>query len=290
MKATLAFTLFAILAIALACHKQTPPPPDRPRLAANVQMQDVRFHSAALGRDMTYRVFLPVTIPANEKFPVVYLLHGGGGSYRDWSNYSDVSQYAARGLILVMPEGESSYYMNAVKRPADRFEDYIVKDLIADVEKRFPVLPDREHRAIVGNSMGGFGAVVLALKHPDLFVFAGALSPALDVPTRPFSIKRIGQYREHSAIFGDWGSQPRRDNDPYTLARNADPARVPYLFLTCGNQEGLLPANKKLAAILQSRGFRYEFYVVPGGHDWSQWNARVSALFESLAAHGLKLR
>ena len=253
-------------------------------------MQDVRFHSESLGRDMTYRVFLPATIPANEKFQVVYLLHGNGGNYRDWSNYSDVSQYASRGLILVMPEGESSYYVNAVKRPADRFEDYIVKDLIADVEKRFPAKTGREHRAIIGVSMGGFGAVVLALKHPDLFVFAGALSPALDVPTRPFSFKRIGQYREHSAIFGDWGSQSRHDNDPYTRARSADPAEVPYLFFTCGNQEGLLPANKKLAAILQARAFRYEFHVVPGGHDWNQWNARVPALFESLEAHGLELQ
>lgn len=105
-------------------------------------------------------------------------------------------------------------------------------------------------------------------------------------PTRPFSIKRIGQYREHSAIFGDWGSQARHDNDPYTLARKADPAKAPYLFLTCRNQEGLLPANKRLATILQSSGFRYEFHAVPGGHDWNQWNARVPALFESIQAHG----
>lgn len=282
--------LFSILIVAPACHKQAQPAPDHPRLAANVQMQDVRFYSQALGRGMPYRVFLPATLPANEKFPAIYLLHGGGGGYRDWSNYSDVVQYAARGLILVMPEGESSYYMNAVKHPADRFEDYIVKDLIADVEHRFPVAPDREHRAIAGLSMGGFGAIVLSLKHPDLFIFAAALSPALDVPTRPFSIKRIGQYREHSAIFGDWGSQSRRDNDPYTLARNADSAKVPYLFVTCGNQEGLLPANKKFAAILQSRGFPYEFHVVSGGHDWNQWNSRVPALFESLQAHGIELK
>ena len=282
--------LFGILILAPACHKQTAQPaPDHPRLTAGVRLQDVTFHSESLGRDMTYRVILPAAIPTGAKLPVVYLLHGGGGGYRDWSNYSDVAQYAARGLILVMPEGESSYYVNAVKRSADRFEDYITRDLIADVEHRFPVLADRQHRAIIGNSMGGFGAIVLTLKHPDLFIFAGALSPALDVPTRPFSIKRIGQYREHSAIFGDWGSSSRRDNDPYTLARNADPAKGPYLFLSCGEQEGLLPANKKFAAILHSRGFNYEFHTGPGGHDWNQWNARVPALFESLKVHGPEL-
>ena len=287
MKPVRLFALFSVLIFVPACHKQAvQPAPDHPRLTAGVRLQDVTFHSASLGRDMTYRVILPAAIPPNAKLPAVYLLHGGGGGYRDWSNYSDVAQYAARGLILVMPEGESSYYVNAVKRSADRFEDYIVKDLIADVEKRFPAASDRQHRAIVGVSMGGFGAIVLTLKHPDFFIFAAGLSPALDVPTRPFSIKRIGQYRGHSAIFGDWGSHARRDNDPYTLARNADPAKVPYLFLSCGEQEGLLPANKKFVRILKDRGFQYEFHAGPGGHDWNQWNARVPALFASLQAHG----
>jgi S-formylglutathione hydrolase FrmB len=65
----------------------------------------------------------------------MYLLHGGGGGYRDWSNYSDVAQFAEHGFILVMPEGNSSYYVNAAERPQDRYEDYITKDLIADVER-----------------------------------------------------------------------------------------------------------------------------------------------------------
>ena len=66
---------------------------------------------------------------------MLYLLHGGGGGFRDWSNYSDVAGYAERGLILVMPEGNSSYYTNSADRPQDRYEDYIVHDLIADVEQ-----------------------------------------------------------------------------------------------------------------------------------------------------------
>jgi S-formylglutathione hydrolase FrmB len=124
-------------------------------------MRDVTFHSAALNRDMQYRVILPAILAANEKLPVVYLLHSGGGGFRDWSNYSDVAQFVERGLILVMPEGNSSYFVNALDRPQDRYEDYIVKDLIADVESRFPAAPGSDHRAIAGASMGGFGAVVL---------------------------------------------------------------------------------------------------------------------------------
>jgi S-formylglutathione hydrolase FrmB len=215
----------------------------------------------------------------------MYLLHGGGGGYRDWSNYSDVAQFAEHGFILVMPEGNSSYYVNAAERPQDRYEDYITKDLIADVERRFPAAPGQANRAIAGISMGGFGALTLALKHPDLFAFAGGISSALDVPSRPFSIKRMGQYRGHAQIFGPWGSETRRANDPYVLARSIDPVRATYLYLTCGEQEGLLPANKRFAAILQKRGFQYEFHPGPGGHDWNQWNGRRSGLLASLLAH-----
>ncbi len=248
-------------------------------------MVDVTFHSAALSREMPYRVIIPARIAANQKFPVLYLLHGGGGGFRDWSNYSDVAQYAERGLILVMPEANNSYYTNSADRPQDRYEDYIVHDLIADVEGRFPAAADRAHRGIAGISMGGFGAVVLALKHPDLFVFAGGLSSALDVPSRPFSIKRVGQYRQHSSIFGPWGSESRRASDPFVLVRSAGPAQAPYLFLTCGDLEGLLPANRRFAALLQQRHFAYEFHATRGGHDWNQWNRNVPALMKSVLDH-----
>jgi putative tributyrin esterase len=248
-------------------------------------MIDVTFHSASLNRDMQYRAVLPANIAPGRKLPVLYLLHGGGGSFHDWSNYSDVARYAEQAVILVMPEGHNSYYTNSADRPQDRYEDYIEHDLIADVELRFPVADGRAHRAIAGISMGGFGAVVLALKHPDLFIFAGGLSSALDVPSRPFSMKRWGQWREHRAIFGPWESQSRRASDPFVLARSVDPDKAPYIFLSCGEQEGLLPANRKFAALLQARRFRYEFHTGPGGHDWNQWNQRLPDLIESMMQH-----
>ena len=281
---TIVFQGLSILLLVLyvvSCSKNTQPGlVDHPRLTPAVRMIDITFHSAALNRDMPYRAIIPATIAANQKLPVLYLLHGGGGGFRDWSNYSDVASYAERGLILIMPQGNSSYYTNSADRPQDRYEDYIVRDLIADVEQRFPAADDRTHRAIAGVSMGGFGAVVLALKHPDLFVFAGGLSSALDVPSRPFSIKRIGQYRQHASIFGPWGSQSRRASDPFVLVRSVDPAQAPYLFLTCGDLEGLLPTNHRFDAILQARHFRYEFHTVSGGHDWNQWNREVPSLMK----------
>ncbi len=277
--------LCAILLFLTACKKKQEAQRDLPRLTPNVRMRDVTFHSGALNRDMQYRVVLPARIAAGTKLPVVYLLHGGDGNFRNWSNYSDVAVFSERGLILVMPEGGDSYYVNAREPPQDRYEDYIVNDLIADVESRFPVAAGRPTRAIVGVSMGGFGAIELALSHPDLFIFAGGISSAIDVPSRPFSIKRIQQWRHHTSIFGSWGSVTRRNGDPFVLVRSADPARTPYFFLTCGEQEGLLPANRKFAALLDGRHFRYEFHVVPGGHDWNQWNQRIPAVFQGLFAH-----
>lgn len=265
-------------------RKQAQSTADAPRLVPRVTLRDVTFHSAALNRDMPYRVILPANIRQDEKLPVVYLLHGGGGGYRDWSNYSDVAQFAASGLILVMPEGNSSYYTNSATVPQDRFEDYIVKDLISDVESRFPAAQGRPNRAIVGVSMGGFGAVKIALRYPNLYVFAGGISPALDVPTRPFSIKRIAQWRFHSAIFGPEGSETRKENDPFLLVQSADPAAAPYFFLTCGDREGLLPANRKFAALLEKRKFVYEFHVVPGDHNWTQWSREVPDVFRELTA------
>ena len=271
-----------VLLLASACNRKETPQPDHPRLTPNVILRDVGFHSAALNRDMRYRVILPAHVPPGQKLRVVYLLHGGGGGFRDWSNYSDVARFAESGLLLIMPEGNSSYYTNAVDPPQDRYEDYIVGDLISDAEGRFGVAAGRSNRAIVGVSMGGFGAVKLALRHPDLFTFVGGISSAIDVPRRAFSVKRLGQSRHYAAIFGPSGSQSRRDNDPFALVRTANPASAPYFFLTCGEQEGLLPANREFSALLAQRHFRYEFHTVAGSHDWNQWNAWLPAVFQSL--------
>ena len=276
--------LSVVLVLLLGCRRNgAAEAPDRPRLTQNVTLRDVTFHSGALDRDMQYRVIMP--LKPLRKLQVVYLLHGNGGGFRDWSNYSDVARFAESGLLLVMPEGGSSYYTNAVDPPQDRFEDYIVHDLTSDVESRFPVALGRANRAIVGVSMGGFGAIKLGLQHPDLFAFAGGISSALDVPRRGFSIKRLHQSHQYNSIFGPSGSQARRDNDPFSLVRSTSPGSAPYFFLTCGEQEGLLPVNREFAALLAQRHFRYEFHTVHGAHDWNQWNAWLPTLFKSLSEH-----
>jgi S-formylglutathione hydrolase len=284
----LVLTLLLIAALGwffISNRKPTAPAvDDHPRLAPGVIVRDVTFFSRALQHDMQYRVFLPEPVHGHH-LPVVYLLHGGGGTFRDWSNYSNVARFATNGVLLVMPEGDYSYYTNAALRPADRYEDYIVDDLPADVERRFPARNDRSGRAIAGVSMGGYGAVKLALRHPERYVFAAALSAAIDVPRRRFTWRRLNQSRSYREIFGPEGAESRRANDPFLLAANADPHAASYFYLTCGRQEGLLAPNREFAALLERYRFAHEFHDVPGAHDWNQWNAQVPGLFESLSRH-----
>jgi S-formylglutathione hydrolase FrmB len=265
-----------IAALVLAgCSKPAPEYVDRPRLLGKVVLRDVTFHSKALARDMRYRVVLPAT---GQPSRVVYLLHGGGGEFRDWTNYTDVSRFAERGLLLIMPQGDYSYYVNAAEPPQNRYEDYIVQDLVGDVESRFGA---GRPRAIAGVSMGGFGAIKLALSHPKLFAFVGALSPAVDAARRPFSVRRIAQSRALAAIFGPWDGVGRRGNDPFVLVREAS-AETPLLLIRCGDQEGLLGVNRQFAAVLKERGLPHEFEVVRGGHDWETWNGQLEGMFAAL--------
>ena len=277
------------LAISLSsltsCHRTVPVWLDHPHAASGVRMQDVTFSSAALAREVIYRVYLPASLQPGQKLPVVYLLHGNGGSFTNWSNYSDVPQYALRGMILVMPDGGSSYYMNAAEELNEKYEDYVTKDLIADVQARFPAQPDREHRAIVGVSMGGFAAIEYALARPDLFAFSGAISPAIDVPSRRFSFRRMSQWWRFRQIFGPVGSKERTAHDPFALVQSATPARTPYIYLSAGEQEPLLASIRRFGGQLKQRNFTYEFHTKPGGHDWNEWDAQIPGCFASLLQH-----
>ena len=282
-----ALTSAALCLTISGCHRAPQTRPDHPWLAAGVRMQDVTFHSAALNREMPYRVYIPEEIAPGQKLSVVYLLHGGNGNFRDWSNSSDVAVYAVKGFILVMPEGAFSYYMNAVGKPGDRYEDFILKDLISDVEARFPAATGREHRALVGISMGGFAAIEFAFTRPEMFCFVGALSPPVEILQRRFSIRRWGEWWRIRTIFGPRGSESRLAHDPLAQVQTADPARTTYIYLGAGEGEPLLDPNRRFASRLKEFHFAHEFHREPGGHDWGQWDRQLPGCFESLMAHVL---
>ena len=281
-KTRLTISIICILALA-GCNKP-PLQPDHPHLVPGVRMEDVHFHSVALDRDMVYRIILPDPLPANEKLPAVWLLHGAGSTFRDWSNGSNIAELATHGLILVMPDAGNSYYVNSASNKKFRDEDYLIDDVIPDVRRRFPASPDRNQNAIIGISRGGFGAVVIALKHPQLFSFAAGMSSAIDMAERSFRWHAPSASLGIRDTFGSMGSETRKASDPYQLIANLhQPA--PYFYLTCGQQESLLEPNQRFAGRLKRFGIPSEFHTAPGGHNWDQWNRQLPGLEASLLQH-----
>jgi S-formylglutathione hydrolase FrmB len=248
-------------------------------------MEDIHFRSEALGREIEYRVILPATIPPATKLPVVWVLTGAGDNFQSWSNNSDIAELALHGIILVMPSGYSSYYVNAAMGSDKRFEDYIITEVIPDARRRFPAATtDREHNAVVGISRGGFGAAVLALKHPDMFSFVGSMSPSIDVAQRSFRWKGIAT----SSIgilrtFGRMNNPARKQNDPFHLVETPQArGNTPYFYLTCGDQESLFDPTQRFAAVLQSHNIPSESHTEPGGHNWELWTRQLPGLEASL--------
>jgi putative tributyrin esterase len=238
-----------------------------------------KFHSAALGRSMRYQVAVPSDAGSN-RYPVVYLLHGHGGQETDWFTYSDAAELAKTlGLVVVTPDGANSWYINS---PAERWEDYITRDLIEEVERRWPVKPGRDSRAIAGLSMGGYGAMKIALRRPELFAFAASMSGALDT-TRPQSVFGYGRDAEVNALFGPPGSATRRDNDVYRLAAEVPVNGLPYLYVDCGTDDPWLGVNREFVDVLKARGIPHEFHEEPGGHDFAYWARQVKIVLTHAA-------
>jgi S-formylglutathione hydrolase FrmB len=240
---------------------------------------DDSLQSTALGRVVAYRVLLPEGYDRTAKrFPVLYLLHGLDGHYDDWSTRTELAERVRRlPLIVVMPEGGDSWYTNAADG-SGRFEDYIVDDLVHDVETKYRVIRARYGRAIAGLSMGGYGAVKIGLKHPGLFQAAGSLSGAFDATDPPFAASFPSHTDEMGRIFGAPGGDTRRENDVFLLAERANPATAPAIYVGCGESDRFLASNRRLVEILQRRSLAYEYHETPGGHTWDYWDRGIAAV------------
>ena len=243
------------------------------------RLKEESFRSAALGRVMKYRVLLPERYDASlQRYPVLYLLHGLGGDYRDWTTRSNVAEYSRTlPLIIVMPDGENAWYTNAADGTA-RFEDYILTDLQADVVTKFRTIHSRYGRAIAGLSMGGFGALKLALKRPGAFSIAASFSGAFGA-SRDGELERLiggAEAERLQKIFGPTGSKTRAENDVFTLAAALKPAAAPYIYIDCGIADNsLISANRELVAAIHKAGAAYEYHEVAGAHSWDYWDRRI---------------
>ena len=206
-------------------------------------------------------------------FPVLYLLHGIRGNHASWVRNSSVERYVADlPLIVVMPDGGRSFYTDAVENPRGAYETYIVRDLIGSVDRVFRTVPGRAGRAIGGFSMGGYGALKLALKHPDLFraaaSHAGAVDFASGAPWRDDAVRR-----EFAPIFGQ--RVRGGPEDLFGIATRAERATLPALRIDCGVDDGLIEPNRQFHQHLDTLGVPHEYAEHPGAHDWAYCDLHV---------------
>jgi putative tributyrin esterase len=250
--------------------------------APRATARTVRITSPSLGNtEYAFAVLLPNGYDSSTKrYPVLFLLHGGGQTHTAFPSRGWFSrEAAAREMIVVLPNGGRSFFANAAGVPDARYEDLIARDLVEYMDTHYRTLGTRDGRAIAGISMGGFGSALIAMRHPDLFGTAGPLSAPLA------SARADGPDAGSSRlVFGAPGSDDRRARDPLTLVAQLAPETAPYFYVACGLDDSLLGSNRELARLLASRNLPHRYVEVPGGHTWNVWDEQLKAFFDVLGA------
>lgn len=263
---------------------------------AHGRTETVRFQSKLINATLPYNVILPVDYDASPatRYPVLYLLHGLTGHYSDWLTRTNVADYASNyRLIVIMPEGNDGWYTDSSTLATDKYESYILKELIPDVQQRYRTIEARYGRAIAGLSMGGFGAIKFGLKSPATFVFAASMSGAFWV-TR-LSDKDVGaaRWQDSMKLFGPVDSETRHNNDLFEIIEKLPPGRLPslpYFYFDCGTEDSQLifPSNRQLAALMAEKKIPHEFRQLPGDHSWGYWDQQVQEVLK-IAATKLRM-
>lgn len=295
-----------------------PAQPKIPKLSTGKgTVKTATFTSKSLGVDKQYYVYLPGGYETSgARYPVIYMLHGLGGSENNWTKYMGLTEAADAmklAAIVVMPDGDNSFYTNnAIAVPYDkclaqvrpgvdmktlcvktpRYEDYMTKDLIDHVDRTYRTVADRSARGIGGLSMGGFGALMLAMRNTHLYgatashsgvdslLYAGPFPYAkgqvkeLDDP-KPW-IKQAGVFgiifaRAFGDQIGGW-----RAHDPVHLARKLPKGKLD-IYLDCGTEDRFRLQNhaQYLHEVLGELGHEHTWYLGPGKHDAAFWKDRI---------------
>lgn len=243
--------------------------------------------SAALGAPRNVNVAAPPDYEKSlKRYPVLYLLHGYSDDHTTWALRSNVAAYAARwDVIVVMPDGGVSFYVNAVNDAKAKFEDFIVKDLVDWTDAHFRTLPVPRSRAVAGLSMGGYGAAFLGLKHHKRFSAWGSFSGALDYAQRKASpgtgAAAERRNKEMMTIFGPPGTAERKALDPFALIEGIPAAEFPLVYITCGGQDFLIDGNRAFVKALGEKKLPYEYRErSPQGHTWDFWDDSLREFLE----------
>ncbi len=235
---------------------------------------DVRFYGESIGMQTGMSVILP---QGRGPLPVLYLLHGLSDDHTMWPRRSNIERYVAdMGLIVVMPQGGRSFYVNDPRPGGFAFEDHIVKDVVGFVDRTFPTTASREGRAIAGLSMGGYGSLMLAMRYPDMFSVACSHSGAFF-----FAHNAIENRDDVNALAEAVGE----GYDCHLLAGKLKKSgRKIAMRIDCGVDDFLIQPNRDLHAHLDAIGIEHVYEEYPGEHTWEYWNEHVRQTLEFIEA------
>jgi S-formylglutathione hydrolase FrmB len=215
--------------------------------------------------------------------PVLYLLHGLSDDDTIWLRRTSIERYVAPlGLAVVMPQVHRSFYTDEAY--GGRYWTFLSEELPELVGSLFRVSDHRADTFVAGLSMGGYGALKWALRHPDRFAAAASLSGALDVAGLRTRRTRPEDPRLFERCFGD-RELAGSDADLLGLLRTADPAALPALHVSCGTEDELIEDNRRFAATASAAGLPLTTDFGHGGHDWAYWDAGIQDVLAWLPLH-----
>lgn len=260
-------------------------------------MESLVMPSRILKQDVHFSVCLPKSYYTDKQsYPVVYLLHGLGDDHTSWLEYGRIGQYADQSVesrestpaIFVMPEGFRTYYVNDYLGTF-LYQDMFVRELVPHVDSLFRTIPDARHRALMGYSMGGFGALTLHLKYPDLFGCTVPLSISIRTDEQYMTEEAAGWDEQWGRLFGGRGltgaariTDYYRENCPFYQLKRIAPGDYPKLHIYTDNGDKeltLCRSNEELHILMHTLGIPHEFRVRDGGHSFGYW---CSALPDAL--------
>ncbi|MBT3200810.1 MAG: hypothetical protein HN350_12940 [Phycisphaerales bacterium] len=239
-----------------------------------ITKSEVRFHSEALGGDSMLTVLEPDN--CSRPLGVLYLLHGMGDDHTTWTDRVDIvgaMNSANAEFIVVIPDGAGSYFCNIPGPNGGRYEDLIARDVIQYVDANYNTAAERRGRVAAGLSMGGYGSLMLAMRHPELFCGVSSHSGALYFGHEPHPFGKeyptglMKLLSDHS---------PDVDYDVFSLATklaSSDEHAFPAVRIDCGLDDYQGDTNRRLHAHLNSLGVTNTYEEFPGGHTWDYWRA-----------------
>ncbi|MBD3184693.1 esterase family protein [Candidatus Poribacteria bacterium] len=234
----------------------------------------IQHHSETLMKACSMYAILPKN--SDKPYPVMYLLHGLSDDHTVWHRWTRIEWYVRNlHMSVVMPDGGRSFYCDAVDGP--NYETYIMEDVINFIDTHFNTVSERSGRVIGGLSMGGYGAMKLALKFPDKFCSVVSHSGALGAGHKPLRSDLSDELR---LIFGE--NPTGGKDDLYAIAEKADKTKLPAIRIDCGVDDFLIEDNRLYHRHLNDLSIKHEYEEFPGIHEWDFWNEHIQ---EAIAFH-----